>query len=98
MRTFSIIDFPSEGKTYGSYKSNTPGQAASKAFSALVKKLTYDKDDKEKFIIFTIKDQDGGKNYEYVGTKIKLHKPIHVGNRIYNYRNIVVSNKDNYFD
>ena len=102
-RKFEIIDFPKEGKKYGSYTANTPGQAASKAFSALVKRMKYDQDDKEKFIIFTIKDQSGGetgggKSYEYVGTRVKLHKPIHLGNRTYHYRNIVVSHKDQYFD
>lgn len=123
MRKFEIVDFPKEGKKYGSYAANTPGQAASKAFSALVKKMKYDRDEKEKFIIFTIREQNGGNGgngdnkargarglakqtftdgtslrYEYVGTRVKLHKPIHLGNRTYHYRNIVVSHKDKYFD
>jgi len=101
VRKFEIIDFPQVGCKYGSYTSNTPGQAASKAFSALVKKMRYNIDDKEKFIIFSLKEQsgsvNGGKIYEYVGTRVKLHKPIRLGSREYNYRNIVVSHKDQYF-
>lgn len=100
MRKFEIVDFPSNGKNYGSYSANVPSQAASKAFTALTKKMGYDKDDAEKFIVFSIREKKGGggKVYEYVGTKVKLHKPIHIGKRTYNYRNIVVSHKDKYFD
>lgn len=103
MRQFTIIDYPQEGGHYGSYSANTPGQAASKAFTALVKKMDYDRDDKEKFILFTLKEMDGGGNargkvYEYVGTRVKLYKPIRLGKREYNYRNIVVNHKDRYFD
>lgn len=98
MPNFQIIDFPKVGGKYGNYSANSPGQAASKAFSALVKKMQYDRDDSEKFIIFTIKSDKNGKLYEYVGTRIKLHKPILLGDRVYKHRNIVVSHKDNYFD
>ena len=105
MRKFSIIDFPQVGGSYGSYSANTPGQAASKAFTSLVKKMGYDRDENDKFIIFSLREQvggdgssHGGKVYEYVGTRIKLHKPIRLGKREYNFRNIVVKHKDKYFD
>ena len=101
MRTFSITDFPKQGQTFGKYKSNTPGQAASKAFTKLVDKMGYDKDVEDKFIIFSIVEDDKNghkKYYEYVGTRIKLHTPIYVNGRAYKHRNIVVSHSDNYFD
>ncbi len=114
MRTFSILDYPTEGKLYGKYTANSPGQAASKAFTALVKRMNYDRDGEDKFIIFFIKETSGssdgdeavggssggssGQVYEYVGTRIKLHKPILIGSRAYLHRNIVVSHKDAFFD
>lgn len=115
MRVFSIVDYPSDGKTFGKFKANTPGQAASKAFTSLIKKMNYDIDRHDKFVVFSMIElledkehsgghKDGRKNvrrgkiYEYVGTRIELHKPIVLGNRSYKYRNIVVSHKDKYFD
>lgn len=107
MKKYTIIDYPVEGKTFGTYSANSPGQAASKAFSILAKKMGYDGDDREKFVIFSIKEKCDGKIsndkknckvYEYVGTRVKLHKPIHLGSRTYNYRNIVVNHKNKYFD
>lgn len=115
MRVFSVIDYPSERKTFGRFKANTPGQAASKAFTSLIKRMNYDVDERDKFVIFSVvemledKEHSGGqksgkqnfrhgKIYEYVGTRIELHKPIVLGNRVYKFRNIVVNHKDKFFD
>lgn len=95
LKTFSIVDYPEEGKNYGKYKSYLPGKAASKAFTVLCKKLKYTDDNKDKFIVFSIIDNNK-KKYEYIGTKVKLYKPIKVNGVNYNYRNIVVPNKDFY--
>ena len=80
IKTFTIVDFPEDNKTFGSFKYRIPKKAANEAFNHLLKytdlKKNSDDDFFGKFIVFVIKDIETNKMYKYIGTLIKLKKPI----------------------
>jgi hypothetical protein len=94
-KIFTIVDYPNDGKNYGKYISNTPGRAANKAFSQLSKVMNIKNSNSKKFLVFTIKDTSNKKLHKYVGTRVKLNKPIIVnrnGKTIeYKFKNIVTT-------
>lgn len=76
--SYSIVDYPSEGKLYGNFKSTIPKKAADLAFLYLFDMLN-DKNKEDftgKFIVFVIKNNDNGKMYKYLGNRIKLKNPV----------------------
>ncbi len=108
IRKFTIVDFPEEGKTYGTFKSTIPKKAANEAFDLLIRfidnknnnnksnkknknnnKNSNNDEFKGKFIVFVIKDIDSGKMYKYIGNRVKLHKPIKINNKSYEYKNVI---------
>ena len=92
---YTIVDFPSRGKTYGEYVGETPGRAASKAFSQLSRLSKMKNSNTKNFMVFTIKDTANNKEYKYVGTRVALNQPIvrKIGDVTvkYRYRNIVTN-------
>ena len=96
-KIYTIIDFPSDNKTFGTYKSNIPKKAANKAFIDLLKYINFNKNNEDdffgKFIVFVIKEKNTNKMYKYIGTIVKLNKPItqKINNRTvtYNYKSVV---------
>ena len=88
-RTFTLI--LKNGKESGIYKSSTPGGAASKAFTQMLKgkKMTGGKRTD-----FKIREQTQGskkKTYSYSGKRTKLNKPVQLGDYQIKYKNIIKS-------
>jgi hypothetical protein len=101
MRSFTIVDFPKKGETYGRYISKYPKNAAKKAFTKLSSMIDLKNSNRKKFLIFTIKEttKNSNKNmYKYIGTRIKLYEPIIIEkngkNIVYKYKNIITSHKN----
>jgi len=95
-KTFTIVDFPKIGDSYGKYHSNTAKNAANKAFSFLSRKINLKNSNKNNMLQFTIQDITNGilgKKYKYVGTRVELFKPIIInrgGKEIaFKYKNII---------
>ena len=92
---FSIIDYPEEGKLYGSYKGKFPGQAAKKVLSFLANKanINNNANKKKRFVVFTIINNRTKKEYKFIGTRIRMNKPkiVNIGSKEikYYYKNIV---------
>ena len=102
-RSFTIIDYPKEGEVYGRYLSNSPGRAANKAFTQLSRMMNIKNSNNKNYLVFSIKETTNGSNkqkYKYIGTRIKLHKPIVInkGGKLIkiNYRNVVAKYKDHF--
>lgn len=98
-RLFTIVDFPEKGKTYGKYYSNTPKNAAKKAFSQLSRKINLKNSNHKNLLVFTIKDVDNGKKFKYIGTRVELFKPITIRKAdkkiTYKYKNIIARYNNN---
>jgi hypothetical protein len=74
---FSIIDYPNEGEKHGKYIASYPYQAANKVFTFLCEKYKfYDNLDGQKYLKFSIINNENEKLYTFIGTIIKLEKPI----------------------
>lgn len=95
-RTFTIVDYPKRGDTYGRYIASHPIYAAKKALTQLSRKIDLENTNKKNIMVFTIRETTNNSNknlYKYAGTRIKLDKPLVVkrnGKKIvYKYRNII---------
>lgn len=90
---YTIVDFPSQEKTYGKFSGNIPKNAASKAYSVLFKFMKQNDDLFGKFIVFVIKEIETNKEYKYIGSRVKLQNPVVVnknGKQItYNFKNVI---------
>ena len=104
MRSFTIVDFPKNGETYGRYLANTPKGAANKAFSTLSRIIDLKYTNHKNLMVFTIREttrnnNNNYKEYKYVGTRVELVEPHKVkrGNKNieYRFRNIITP-YDNY--
>ena len=75
---YSIVDFPKDGQKYGKFEGKYPKIAATKAFSFLMNFMNRQNNDDltGKFIVFVIKENNTNKYHKYIGTRVKLHKPI----------------------
>lgn len=101
-RNFTLVDFPNEGDTYGTYIGTNPRRAASKAFTKLAKLYNFkNSNDNYNFIQFTIREitrNSSNKEYTFHGTRVKLYKPTivnHNGKKIkYHYKNIITNSRD----
>lgn len=96
MRSFTIVDFPEAGKTYGRYKGKMPKNAAQKAFSSLSRKINLKNTNDKNLLIFTIREttnNSDNKLYKYIGTRIILDNPIkrNIGGKevVYRYKNMI---------
>ncbi len=76
-KKYTLLNFPKEGINFGIFKSASPKRAAQKAFGKLAKKVDLT-NNSGNFIVFTIKNLDTKKEYKYIGTRVKLAKPITV--------------------
>ena len=102
LNEFVIVDFPEDGKTYGSFSGKIPKKVASKAFSSLMQFMSIDDNNNDnslgKFIVFVIKNIKTGKMYKYIGNRVKLENPIKIrkNNKIieYKYKNVIGKYKD----
>jgi len=94
---YTIVDFPEDNKTYGKYLSSTPKKAAVKAFNDLIKFVDDDLEKEGKFIVYFMRNIETNKEYQFMGSKIKLQNPVlskKNGKEItYNYK-IIVSKYD----
>ena len=94
---YTIVDFPEDNQTYGKFKGTSPKKAGSKVFSFLFKFMNIDKNDENsffgKFIVFVIRNIKTGKEYKYIGNRIKLENPIKIRKNNkeieYNYKNVI---------
>jgi|TARA_B110000858_G_scaffold139347_1_gene158206 hypothetical protein len=99
---YQIVDYPSQGENYGSYKGKSPGQVAKKVTTFLGRKAgLYNKNNNsKKFIVFTIVNNRTKKEYKYTGTRVKLDKPIKIYIKDteieYNYKTIVTKYDKNH--
>ena len=101
-RSFTIIDFPKKGETYGRYLANTPQRAASKAFTQLARIIGLTNENDQNHMVFVIKEITQGsdnKLYTYIGTRVELAEPIikNIAGKevVYKYKNIVAKQKNN---
>ncbi len=89
---YVIVDYPEEGKTYGGFMGSSPKQAAIKAFTKLAK-MSQLNNSKRQLLVFVMRNQMTGKEYKYIGSRVKLAKPkkVTIGGKevIYRYKNIV---------
>lgn len=77
-RSFTVVDYPKEGETFGRYMSKNMTDAANKAIAKLSKKMNIDSMNNQ-FITFWMKEttrNSDHKEVRYIGTRVKLHKPI----------------------
>jgi hypothetical protein len=83
---YTLLNFPKEGTNYGLFKSTSPKRAAKKAFGKLAKSIGLTNANGS-FIVFSIKNINTKKEYKYIGSRVKLVKPIEVilknGKKIY---------------
>lgn len=87
---FSVIDFPSEGKTFGKFSGHHPAQAAAKAFSKLSNKYEMmNTFDNKTFLKFTLVNNDTNRKNTYIGTKVRLHTPIIIKGNEFHYKNLI---------
>jgi hypothetical protein len=107
-RTFTVIDYPKQGDTFGKYKSLSFSAAAKKAIKGLSKQfdiLSNSKQDmNNQFIKFWLKEITAGSSKQekcYIGLPVKLAEPIVVnrgGKQIsYKYKYIVTKYNDNFY-
>ncbi len=79
-RSFTIIDYPNKGQTYGRYISKNPKRAAHKAFSRLSRIINLKNSNNKNLLIFSLKETTFGrknnKKYKYVGMRVELNTPI----------------------
>lgn len=100
IHSYSIVDFPDDGKKYGNFKSSIPKKAANDAFSYLFHIMSKNNNDdfNGKFIVFVIENNTNGKKYKYIGNRIKLKNPVKKhkdGKTIeYYYKNIIGKYKE----
>jgi hypothetical protein len=94
---YVIVDYPTEGKTFGKFIGTSPKRAASKAFSKLAK-VSQLNNSKRQLLVFTMRNQTTGKEYKYIGSRVKLMKPkkVSIGGKevVYRYKNIVGKYRD----
>lgn len=94
---YVIVDYPEEGKTFGKFMGSSPKQAAMKAFTKLAK-VSQLNDAKRQLLVFVMRNQTTGKEYKYIGSRVKLAKPkkVSIGGKevIYRYKNIVGKYRD----
>ena len=90
-KNFTIVDFPQDGKTYGTFNAINSKIAADEAFSHIYANVNIGDDSTGKFIVFTIKETNTNRHYKYIGTRIKLENPVKndTSNKVYNYKNVV---------
>ena len=92
IRNFSLVDYPNKGHNYGNFIANTPLQAAHKAFRQLLNNISIKED---QLIVFTIMDNNNHKEFQYIGTPVKLIRPVQIQSnsnnkpKIYNQRFVV---------
>lgn len=101
VRRYTIIDYPINNKTTGMYKGKRPIQAAKKALSRITRDLDHhnNKGNNNKLLVFEMKCLDNGKQFKFIGTRVKLNKPktINIGGKMvtYKFKNLV-SHFDDY--
>jgi hypothetical protein len=100
---FSLIDFPNEGKKHGKYIAKYPYQAANKAFTFLCDNYNfYDNLEGQKYLKFSLINNQNQKIYTFIGTIIKLVKPsiykTKTGKTIQNNYRYIISKYDKNMD
>ncbi len=89
---YVVVDFPEVGKTFGGFMGSSPKQAANKAFTKLAK-MSQLNNSKRQLLVFVMRNLDTGKEYKYIGSRVKLANPKKVSiagkEVIYRYKNIV---------
>ena len=75
---YSIVDFPKDGQNYGNFEGRYPKSAALKSFSFLMNFMNKENNGNltGKFIVFVIKENSTNKLHKYIGSRVKLYKPI----------------------
>ena len=100
-KKYKIFDYPQQGMVYGEFKGKYPGQAAKKIFTKLAYEQNFTNSNNKKAIVFSIMNMKDKKELRYVGTRIKLMKPVNLtlrsGKTIsFRYKNIVTRYKEYY--
>tara|TARA_B110000211_G_scaffold35021_1_gene35354 strand:- start:2295 stop:2618 length:324 start_codon:yes stop_codon:yes gene_type:complete len=100
---YTLVDYPSKGKTFGNYKGRVPSQAAKKIINKLANQnnIHNNTSPDTQLIVIIIRNTKSKKEHKYVGTRIKLANPITVqypNNKTVNhYFKTVVSDYDKYY-
>tara|TARA_B100000780_G_scaffold250841_4_gene197179 strand:- start:2003 stop:2320 length:318 start_codon:yes stop_codon:yes gene_type:complete len=91
MNEYHIVDYPNDSIHPRKFNARSPGRAAKKVLTFLGNNVKNKADNK--FAVFTIIKKKNQKKYKFIGTRVKLNKPVIVffnGKKVqYNYKNIV---------
>jgi len=94
---YAIMDYPKENEMGGRFVGTSPKRAAQKAFTQLARKTNLTNHN-GKFIVFVMKNLETGKEYKYIGSRVKLKVPKVVyrdGKKVlYKYMNVVGKYKE----
>ena len=74
-KIYKIMGYPEPDSVYGNFTGSWPAQAAHKALTNLSRKVNLHNSNDLNQIKFWIIDEETGKKYCYIGSRIKLMKP-----------------------
>lgn len=74
-KNYKIMGYPEPNSVYGNFTGSWPAQAAHKALTNLSRKVNLHNSNDLNQIKFWIIDEETGKKYCYIGSRIKLMKP-----------------------
>ena len=90
--SYSIVDFPEDNQFFGPFHADSPKKAAHYAFDYLsnISKL---KSQFGVYIVFTIIDHKTEKEYDFIGSRVKLENPVirseNGVKKVYYYKNVI---------
>ena len=97
-KIYTIVDFPTIGKESGRYSGTSPQQAASKALTQLSRKVNLQNSNDKNFMVLTLRKLGTNKKYTYIGTRVKLYRPIsrNINGKavIFRYRNVITTHSN----
>jgi hypothetical protein len=90
--TYSIVDFPEDNQRFGEFDAKTPKKAAHQAFDYL-SNISNLKSKFGVYIVFTVVDNNTQKDYNYIGSRVKLENPVirmeKGEKKMYHYKNVI---------
>jgi hypothetical protein len=80
-KIYKIMGYPESNSVYGNFTGSWPAQAAHKALTNLSRRVNLHNSNDLNQIKFWIIDEETGKKYCYIGSRIKLMKPNIIVNK-----------------
>ena len=90
LKIYTIVDFPSTNKTYGTYEAKSAKSAGHLAFNDLLKFINIKENQLDgKFLVFVLKNTANGKTYKYTGTRVALKNPVLSNGKEFKFKNVI---------